>query len=92
MTINSKTGVLTRNVSYYIIAHASKFVQPGAIRVKSEIVDNLYNVGFVNPDGTKVLIVLNDNETDKTFSISDGKKSSAISLKSGAVGTYVWKF
>ena len=81
---------VSRNVSYYIIAHASKFVRPGAVRVASEITDGLHNVAFINPDGKKVLIVVNDNDGEKTFGIRQGNGIAYSSLPGGGVGTYVW--
>jgi glucosylceramidase len=35
VTIDSKTGAVTRNVEYYALAHASRFVLPGARRIAS---------------------------------------------------------
>jgi glucosylceramidase len=90
ITIHNTTGTITRNVSYYIIAHASKFVPPGSVRVGSNNIDNLYSVGFVTPNGKKVLIVVNDGNTTKSFSIAYKTKSAVTSLPSGGVGTYYW--
>ena len=90
LTINSSSGVITRNVSYYIIAHASTLVRPGSIRIGSNVVDNLYNVAFITPEGKKVLIVVNDNTIEKYFSIGYNNYSARTSLKAGAVGTYSW--
>ena len=81
---------VTRNVSYYIIAHASKFVRPGSVRVASNVSDILSNVAFVTPEGKKVLIVLNDNPQSKTFSIKFNGNSALASLPAGSVGTFVW--
>jgi glucosylceramidase len=81
---------VTRNVSYYIIAHASKFVRPGSVRVDSNIPGNLQNVAFVRPDGKKVLIVLNDSNGAQTFNIQFNGKSVTATLDGGAVGTFVW--
>jgi glucosylceramidase len=83
-------NAVTRNVSYYIIAHASKFVRPGAIRVASNITDDLHNVAFVNPSGEKVLIVVNDNDSPQTFAINFRGRNAQASLPGGAVGTFVW--
>lgn len=84
-------NAVTRNVSYYIIAHASKFVQPGSVRIASTIVDGLHNVVFKTPDGKKVMIVVNDNDAQKTFSFRyNGKISTPTTLQGGAVATYVW--
>ncbi len=90
ITINSVSGVVKRNVSYYIIAHASKFVPAGSVRISSNIADNLYNVAFLTPTGKKVLIVLNDNNIDKTFSIQYKNFYALSTLAAGAVCTYVW--
>lgn len=81
---------VTRNVSYYIIAHASKFVRPGAVRIHSTIPDNLFNVAFITPDGNKVLIVVNDSDSEKKFVIQQNNKSGISILPAGAVATYRW--
>lgn len=52
-------SAFTRNVAYYIIAHASKFVPAGSTRIGSNIAGPLQNVAFLRPDGKKVLIVFN---------------------------------
>lgn len=90
LTIHSSTGTVFRNVSYYIIAHASKFVPAGSVRIGSNVINNFYNVAFKRPDGKKVLIVLNDNSTALSFSIRFGNRSAAAYLQSGSVGTYIW--
>jgi len=81
---------VTRNVSYYIIAHASKFVPAGSVRIASNLIDGLPNVAFLTPSGNKALIVLNETNEHKTFSIQFNDKTTNTSLQGGAVGTYVW--
>jgi glucosylceramidase len=81
---------VARNVSYYIIAHASKFVPAGSIRIASNNTGNLYSVAFKRPDGKKVLIVENDGSTSQYFNISFNGKHVTPSLDAGAVGTFVW--
>lgn len=80
----------TRNVSYYIVAHASKFVPAGSVRIASNLLADLPNVAFKTPEGRKVLIVLNNSNSSKTFSIGFKGKHAAALLVSGAVATYVW--
>jgi glucosylceramidase len=81
---------VTRNVSYYIIAHASKFVPPGSVRVASNITEGLHNVAFVSPEGENVLVVVNDNDSVKQFAIKSGNSFAETTLPAGAVGTFVW--
>jgi glucosylceramidase len=88
ITVNS--GAVSRNVSYYIVAHASKFVRPGAVRIGSPDVPGFANVAFKNSDGSKVLIVLNSQSTQQTFNIRFNGKIVTSTLNGGAVATYVW--
>jgi len=81
---------ITRNVSYYIIGHASKFVPPGSVRISSTQSGDLANVAFLTPQGKKVLIVENDGNIDATVRIKYKGQFATTSLPAGAVGTYVW--
>lgn len=81
---------VTRNVGYYIIAHASKFIPPNSQRVASNIQGSLYNVAFKRPDGKKVLLVENDGNTTQTFNINFHGRRVTATLEGGAVGTFVW--
>jgi glucosylceramidase len=87
LTIGSS---VTRNVSYYIIAHASKFIPSGSVRISSATLPNLPNVAFKTPDGHKVLIVLNNSNSIQSFNIGYKGQKAATSLVNGAVATYVW--
>lgn len=89
VTIESNS-LFTRNVAYYIIAHASKFVPAGSVRIASNIASSLSNVAFKTPDGKKVLIVENDGASAELFNIKYNGKWITTSLESGSVGTYVW--
>ena len=81
---------VTRNVAWYIIAHASKFVKPGAVRIGSSLVDGFPNVAFKNDDGTKVVILLNDSGATKMVNVRAGGKKVVVRLDGGAVATLVW--
>jgi glucosylceramidase len=81
---------VTRNVSYYVIASASKFVRPGSRRIASDITGSLENVAFLRPDGKKVLIVLNDADVSATFNIAFDGRYMHTQLRPHAVGTYIW--
>ena len=80
----------TKNVSYYIIAQASKFVPPGSVRLYSNLLTELPNVAFITPDRKLVLIVLNESAQLKTFNIQAGEKWITGSLYGETVGTFVW--
>jgi glucosylceramidase len=81
---------VSRNAAYYIIAHASKFVRPGAVRIASSLNSSIANVAFKTPDGKKVLIAMNTTAIDQTFNIKDNGKIVTTTLPAGAAGTYIW--
>jgi glucosylceramidase len=81
---------VTRNLAYYAMAHFSKFVRPGSVRIASSSPATLPNVAFKAPGGKTVLIVVNDEKSPQVFRVQYHGKSFEASLKEGAVGTYVW--
>jgi len=87
ITIGTK---ITRNVGYYIIAHASKFVQTGSVRIGSNLANYLPNVAFKTPSGKKVLIVVNESSNSQKFNIKFNGKIATATLPGGAVATYIW--
>jgi glucosylceramidase len=81
---------VTRNLAYYAMAHFSKFVRPGSIRIASSSPPTLSNVAFKAPSGKTVLIVVNDAKSLQVFRVLIHGKFFQTSLKEGAVGTFVW--
>ncbi|PVD50115.1 glucosylceramidase [Terrimonas sp.] len=89
--ITIETGsTYTKNVAFYIIAHASKFVPANSTRIESTIPGGLNNVAFKTPGGKKVLIVQNDGANAIVFNIKYNGKWVVASLDKGAIGTFVW--
>jgi len=81
----------TRNTAYYTVAHASEFVQAGAVRIASNtFTSSIQNVAFKNPDGTKVVVALNTASSTQSFKIKWGSESFTYSLPAGAVATFKW--
>ena len=79
-----------RNVAYYIIAHAAKWIRPGSLRIDSD--DHaLANAAFLTPAGHIVLIVLNDHAETQTFAIVYAGKTAIASLPPYSVATYLWQ-
>jgi len=69
---------------YYIMAHFSKFMRPGAVKIGCTISNNeLMTTAVKNPDGSIAIAIF--NPTDKELSIelnfNNQKKNSSISAK-----------
>jgi len=88
LTINGDD--ISKNVSYYIIAQASKFIPQGSIRISSSVITNLDNVAFITPQGKRVLIVLNSTNTTQPFSVTCLGKTFSTTLQAQAATTYTW--
>ncbi len=82
---------VTLNIAMYAVAHASKFVPPGSIRIDSSEVDReLGNVAWQTPKGRYVLLVTNNGSAKKEFDVvRDGARFST-SMEAGTVATFVW--
>jgi glucosylceramidase len=79
-----------RNLAYYTIAHASKFVPPLSVRLQSNESDSVSNVAFKTPQGTIVTIVANKTGHQQSFTITHHQQQVRYSLNRGDVATFVW--
>jgi O-glycosyl hydrolase len=92
VTIDSATGAVTRNVEYYALGHASRFVRPGARRIQSSSgVAGVETVAFRNADdGSKALVALNTAAAPRALVVRTGGRSFGYTLPAGAVATFRW--
>jgi glucosylceramidase len=93
VSIDSKTGAVTRNIEYYAFGHASRFVRQGAQRIASSSgLDGLDSVAFRHADdGREVLIVCNSAAQPRRFSVSAQGQRFAYELPAASVATFVWQ-
>jgi len=89
---NSDYKTIIRNSHYYIIAHLSSVVKPGAVRIgASGYADsNIMYSAFENPDGTYAFVLMNNNEKTKRITFSDGKRHFAYDVPGKSVTSYRW--
>lgn len=92
VTIDSRTGAVTRTPEYYAFAHASKFVRPGAWRVaSSEGRDGVDNVAFQNDDdGSIVVVVGNSAQVARRIVVRHAGREFGHELAPQSVATFVW--
>lgn len=93
VTIDSYTGAVSRNDEYYALAHFSRFVLPGAVRVGSTATDKegIDNVAFQNAsDGSLVLVMVNSNTDARLVSVAEGKTRFEYAMPPQSVATFAW--
>ena len=79
-----------RNLAYYVMAHSSKLVRPGSVRIFSGGTNAIAHVAYAAPNGQVVLVVANNGEKDQDVNISYKGKLATAHLPKGAVATYTW--
>lgn len=73
---------------YYIMAHFSKYIRPGAEVIDVENSDDALMVTAAkNPDGSIAVVVFNEGTTAKSFKLSLGEQSKEIALSPQAIQT-----
>ncbi len=89
-------GSVSTDAEYYTIGHLAKFVKPGAVRIASTSFGTtgwngqIMDVAFRNPDGSTALVVHNENDDPRTFSVAVGNRSFDYTLPGGALATFTW--
>jgi glucosylceramidase len=90
VTIDPAAGQATPTADYYVLGHVTRFIRPGAVRVDSTVAGNAWNVAFRNPDGSLVIVVVNDDwgSTAQRFNVAAGGQAFSYELPAGAVATF----
>ena len=89
-TITS-TSTYTRNLSYYLIGHLSKFVHLGAVRIKStSSSSNVVATAYKNPDGSMAVLTYNSNSSNQTVKILWNSLAMVCTVPASSAATFVW--
>ncbi|WP_379128162.1 glycoside hydrolase family 30 beta sandwich domain-containing protein [Paenibacillus sp. sgz500958] len=83
-------NIVTYTKQYYLLGHFSKFVVPGAYRIQTNTSNEVKNVAFKNPDGSKVVVAYNSLSSAKNVKIQWGNQSFIVNIPAKSVMTYKW--
>lgn len=92
--VDTKSGEVHYNSSYYYIGHFSKYIKPNAARIAHELNHgSLKAVSFQNEDGSIVAVVMNDEDKPETFTILiEGQAGgAAVELPERSITTFIIK-
>lgn len=89
VTIDTRTGAVTRNVEYYVLGQFSRFVRPGARRIASTEPGAVRNAAFRNPDGSVVVVLHNSGGESVRMATTMGDGHAILDLPGGEVATLV---
>ena len=89
---DTKAGKLIYMNSYYYIGHFSKFIKQGAKRIiSSPSRSQLISTAFLNPDGTIVVVVMNEKNNKTPFFLWINGKAAETTALPHSINTYVIK-
>lgn len=89
---DKESDELRHNFSWYGIGHFCRFVRPGAkVMLSSSFDASLEEVGFVNPDGERVLVVYNRESNARSCRVVDGDKEYRLTLPGQGAATLIWR-
>ncbi len=103
VTVNPHTDTVTYGLKYYQLGQVSAMVKPGAQRIASNsfvtysggilhVSQGLDDVAFLNPDGTRVLIVYDNGPHRLRFYVrARGRGAFATTIAPRATDTFVWR-
>lgn len=75
---------------YYVMAHFSKFIRPGAVRVDVQSgLESLMTTACLNPDGSLAVAVLNQGEVPEHFQIQLEDRFASVIIPDHAIQTLV---
>ncbi len=86
VVVDANTKTYNYSNEYYLLKHVSHFVQPGAKKLET---DGEYKdvLAFVNPDQTIVIVVANQEQTEKSVNIKIGDKIYSPKLEPNSFNT-----
>lgn len=72
---DEKADTYEKRLSYYYIGHFSRYIRAGAVRIgTSRYTDAIGVTGFVNPDGERVVVLLNQSEKEQEYTLREAGK------------------
>lgn len=81
-------GGVEKRLSYYYIGHFSRYIDKGAVRVlNSTYTTDIETVSFLNPDGSRVVVLLNRTGEEKTAVLREAGTSASLKLAGHSIMT-----
>lgn len=85
----------TKELEYYLLGHFSKVCRTGAKRIDTNIAgrlpDNFSATAFLNPDGSKGIVLVNRSGNKAAVTVRDGDKRFTYNIQNDAVVSFMIK-
>jgi glucosylceramidase len=89
VTVDTNSGAVTYTPEFYVIKHAARFIDPGAVRREVEGVWSANAFAFENPDGGLVALTCNPFDHSQPVHVELGDTAFTANLPRLSVNTFV---
>ena len=95
VTINNSTyaySSIERNTHYYNVAHASKVVKPGAVRIGTKGVSKtgVTYQAYLNTDRSYGILFLNESSSEQQLVFATDKRSVTVNIPAKSIESVIW--
>ena len=85
---DSKNDTFEKRLSYYYIGQFSRYIKPGAVRIGStRYTDKIEVTAFCNPDGERVVVLLNKSKEDIPVTLRENGKGLELTVAANSIVT-----
>ncbi|OAS89495.1 MULTISPECIES: glycoside hydrolase family 30 protein [Metabacillus] len=89
ITVDPESKKVTKNPEYYVMKHFSHFVNPGALRIETSGPWTGNTTAFLNPDGTKVVVIANPFKDTRELEMDVNGETYSFKLKAESFNTII---
>ncbi|MBO4377101.1 MAG: glucosylceramidase [Lachnospiraceae bacterium] len=91
MSIKDKDAY-ERKLSYYYIGHFSRYIKSGAKQiVATSYTDKLETLGYINPDGERVIIILNQSDDKIPVKVKENEEHVSTMMAPHSIKTITYR-
>lgn len=89
---NREEDTFEKRLSYYYIGHFSKYILPGAKRIATTKFSDVIEVtAFLNPDGERVVVLLNKGEDNLELALREYNEGSVVRINAHSIVTLCYR-
>ena len=83
---------IERNSQYYDLAHCSKVIKQGAVRIgtNNREFEGVKYAAFENPDGSYALVAINRGSDECRLTVNDGNRHFTYDIPCNAIASFRW--
>ena len=91
MMCDPKENILEKRLPYYYIGHFSRYIKRGARQVmSSRYTDKVETVAFINPDGERVVVILNKTDLPVEITLREEGVGSSMVAEAHSIMTCIY--